>query len=161
MEHDDRAAVKPPAKAFILYGPTESILRDVCRLLDLASSLDAVVLGRELGRAEAVIERFACPEDPESVVIAILTADTSDGNGSSSNRAAGAWPDQDVIFCLGYMAALVGPTRTIVLRQEGVNGPKLPDGASLLRIEDSGWRRTLAICLRTLGASVDEDVLGY
>jgi len=139
-----------PEFAFLVSRETDASFLDPGRFLYYATSLKPVYLFESL-EGEALIERYADPSDPRSVVIALLTCD---GGPRTGPDAANGLTSPEVAFSLGYFFARL-PARNIIILTDGGHVPNQLGGVAQISMRVGDWRDELGRQLEDLGVAVD------
>jgi hypothetical protein len=142
-------------RAFIVHGRDPSHYREqVARLIERTTSLEPIILDEQPNKGLSLIEKFRAHARPDGVAIIIMTGDDVAYLKSAGPASSRPRPRQNVILELGYFLGTLPRDRTIVLREEDLEGPSDIEGVSYYDLSGD-WKRKLARELHELHVEVD------
>jgi predicted nucleotide-binding protein len=148
------AAAAHDGPIFVVHGSDLGRAHEVTRILDRATTRDAVILHEQANAGATVLEKFERHAVGAGFAVVILTADDEGrrrGDGDLLPRGR-----QNVIFELGFFFGLLGRGRVAVLLEPEVEQPSDIHGLVYIALDAAGaWKLSLAKELESAGIVVN------
>lgn len=139
---------------FIVHGHDEGSKHSVARFLEQLG-ITPVVLQEQISRGMTVIEKFQDLASRAGFAVVLMTADDI-GYPVSKEGEKKHRPRQNVVLELGYFAARLGRSKTLVLIKGDVELPSDILGLVYEPMDkNEGWKMRLARELKAAGFTVD------
>jgi predicted nucleotide-binding protein len=139
---------------FLVHGQDDGAKHAVARFLEQLG-IEPVILQEQINRGLTVIEKFEDYAARAGFAVVLMTPDDY-GYQIGHEEAKKLRPRQNVILELGYFAARVGRSKTLVLVKGDVEMPSDIIGLVYERMDTGqGWKMRLAQELKSAGFTVD------
>lgn len=146
------------ATVFVVHGHDESHKFQVVRLIERATSREAVILHEAPNNGATLLEKFERHAATAAFAVVILTADDlgTVANQADPTNALKPRGRQNVVFELGFFFGQLGRTRVAVLHESGIELPSDLHGLGYIELDSGGgWKQLLARELAAAGIEVD------
>lgn len=142
---------------FIVHGHDTTRIADIRTFIERATDRRAVVLSEEPNRGLTIFNKLQASLSEAEFAILLFTSDDEGrlaGTEHFNSRAR-----QNVVFEYGYCLATLGPDRTALLYEDGVELPSDLGGMGYVKLDDGGWVMGLRRELSQAGIDVDLNML--
>lgn len=140
---------------FVVHGSDLGRANEVTRILDRATTRDAVILHEQANAGATVLEKFERHAAEAAFAVVILTAD-DEGRRRGDDGALVPRGRQNVIFELGFFFGLLERGRVAVLLDPDVEQPSDIHGLVYIALDSAGaWKLALARELESAGIAVN------
>lgn len=139
---------------FLVHGHDEGAKHAVARYLEQLGVVP-VILQEQINRGMTVIEKFEDFASRAGFAVVLMTPDDS-GYPIGKEEEKRSRPRQNVVLELGYFAAKLGRSKTLVLTRGEVDMPSDIFGLVYESMDtNEGWKMRLARELKASGFSID------
>jgi predicted nucleotide-binding protein len=139
---------------FLVHGHDEGAKHSVARFLEQLG-IAPVILQEQINRGMTVIEKFEDFASRAGFAVVLMTPDDF-GYPSGREQDKQSRPRQNVVLELGYFAARLGRSKTLVLTKGEIEMPSDVFGLVYERMDNNqGWKMRLAQELKSAGFPVD------
>lgn len=149
------ATALPKANSvFLVHGHDEGAKHSVARFIEQLG-VEPVILQEQINRGKTVIEKFEDFAARAGFAVVLMTPDDV-GHAKVGENELRARPRQNVILELGYFAAKLGRSKTLVLVKGELEMPSDIIGLAYEPMDrGEGWKIRLARELRAAGFAID------
>lgn len=139
---------------FLVHGQDEGAKHAVARFLEQLG-VTPVILQEQINRGLTVIEKFEDFASRAGFAVVLMTPDDY-GHQAGHEQDKKPRPRQNVVLELGYFAAHLGRSKTLVLTKGELEMPSDIIGLVYERMDNGqGWKMRLAQELKSAGFTID------